>query len=269
MGAMDRFLEKLYDSTDHCRGSLSGLRDVQERTRVIRRQLEGALGDFGFAHRQPDHLGEQIEHTVLEDHIRERMIFQLGDELSVPVYVLTPRQHSGPLPAVLALHGHGYGSKEIVGLAPDGTADTAATGIHQHFAIQLVRRGMKVFAPELAGFGERRLARDYAEAKPCSCNTLSRHLIMTGRTLAGLRVYEATRMIDLMARLQDVDSERLGLMGFSGGGLVAAYASGLEERIKRPCCADLPIRSSIAYSLWIIALIITSLVYYKLRNFPI
>ncbi|MFH0071271.1 dienelactone hydrolase, partial [Peribacillus sp. NPDC056705] len=169
MGAMDRFLEKLYDSTDHCRGSLSGLRDVQERTRVIRRQLEGALGDFGFAHRQPDHHGEQIEHTVLEDYTRERMIFQLGDELSVPVYVLTPRQHpGGPLPAVLALHGHGYGSKEIVGLAPDGSPDSAVPGIHQHFAVQLVRRGMKVFAPELAGFGDRRLARDQDEAQPCS-----------------------------------------------------------------------------------------------------
>ena len=42
--------------------------------------------------------------------------------LRMPVYVLIPKVKSKEkLPAVLAIHGHGYGSKEVVGLNPDGS----------------------------------------------------------------------------------------------------------------------------------------------------
>ena len=84
--------------------------------------------------------------------------------LSFAAYVLIPDgAKSGQLPGVLAVHGHGYGSREIVGLLPDGAEDHGEPNIHQHFAVQLVKRGMVVIAPDVVGFGERRLDADLQE----------------------------------------------------------------------------------------------------------
>ena len=38
----------------------------------------------------------------------------------MPFYLLLPKDLTRPLPVVLALHGHGYGVKDIVGLWEDG-----------------------------------------------------------------------------------------------------------------------------------------------------
>lgn len=54
------------------------------------------------------------------------------------------------------------------------------------FAVELVRRGMVVAAPELLGFGDRRYPEDKAIGpKQSSCLRLAVHLLMLGRTLAG------------------------------------------------------------------------------------
>jgi hypothetical protein len=148
-------------------------------------------------------------------------------------YVLLPKDAGRPLPGVLALHGHGYGSREIVGLLPDGAPDEGKPGIHRHFAIQLVKRGLAVIAPDVIGFGERRLASDLRKKPnaPSSCEKLSTQLMMLGKTLTGLRVHEARRALDYLISRPDVDGSRIGAMGFSGGALIANALSVLDERI--------------------------------------
>lgn len=173
----------------------------------------------------------RLERVVFATHIREKMLLRIEGHPAMPIYVLTPLESTEKLPAVLALHGHGYGSKEIVGLTASGEEDEGAT-IHQHFAVKLVQQGIKVIAPEVIGFGERMLDIDIHAKKPCSCYRLSTHLLVSGKTLAGLRIAEALRIIDFMETLADIDQQRLGIMGFSGGGLIASYTAALDQRIK-------------------------------------
>ena len=195
----------------------------------LRNGLRRSLGEFPSV--APSLHRSIVERKEFETYIRERIVIQADEDLSIPVYVLTPRSGAETYPAVLAVHGHGYGSREIVGLTPEGDEDTSTPSIHQHFAVQLVNRGMKVFAPEVVGFGDRILECDRARNIGCSCNILSKQLLLAGKTLAGLRVHEALRVIDVMLEYRDVARERLGAMGFSGGGLIAAYASALDDRI--------------------------------------
>lgn len=191
--------------------------------------LREILGEFTAA---ADMRVTLLEKKEFDGYIRERIEFRTSEHLSMPVYVLTPKSVSGKLPTVLAVHGHGYGSREIVGLTADGAEDTGKPGIHQHFALQLVKRGLKVFAPEIVGFGDRMLESDKQKGLRSSCNTLSRHLFMSGHTLAGLRVHETLQLLKLIHTNPDVDAGQVGVMGFSGGGLIAAYASALDERVK-------------------------------------
>ncbi len=45
---------------------------------------------------------------------------ETAPDLWVPFFVLTPKDHDGPAPGILCLHGRGYGMNEICGLLEDG-----------------------------------------------------------------------------------------------------------------------------------------------------
>ncbi|MGG1518573.1 alpha/beta hydrolase family protein [Paenibacillus oryzisoli] len=175
-----------------------------------------------------------LEAAELDDHIRERVEFSTVWGLRVPAYVLKPKGLTAPAPAVLAIHGHGYGSRQIAGMNPDGSPHTGPHDLHGNYALELVRRGFVVLVPEVIGFGDRRLAADQQAGKVgnSSCQTLASHLAMYGVSLAALRVTEAVKALDLLATLEGVDPTRIGCFGFSGGGLIAAYTAAIDERIR-------------------------------------
>jgi hypothetical protein len=173
--------------------------------------------------------------------------------LRAPAYLLIPEgidarsEPSDPTgasgasgaPTAIALAGHGFGVADIVGLRPDGTEQLPGeSGYHKAFAVALAQRGFVVIAPELLGFGELRLERDVDPNDPrgSSCNAISAMLLMAGRTTAGVRVNQARRCVDALAELGFGGSAPV-MMGISGGGLVCAYATALDDRI-RACCVS-------------------------------
>src|SRR4051794_16218044 len=101
----------------------------------------------------------KLESIDRDDFIREKLLLRTSSSSEMPVYVLTPKDTQRflrPLPCVLALHGHGYGVKDIVGLREDGTdRQTPEESYHKDFAVELARRGFLVIAPEISCFGER------------------------------------------------------------------------------------------------------------------
>ncbi|CAM3380848.1 dienelactone hydrolase family protein [Marinicrinis lubricantis] len=231
MNVLDAYLEDLYEAhkTGHL---LNQSMEFAERAYLLKQTLQQKLGDF------PD-LGGPLEASVLERHecgeyARELVEYRTDRNLRIRTYVLIPADLSGPAPAVLACHGHGYGHNEAVGLNEDGSSESDRPSGHKHFALQLVRQGFVVFVPELAGFGQRRLDRDRVKGprEANSCFALSAHLLMYGKTLAGLRVFEARRTLDYLFTRSEVDTERIGIMGFSGGGMVAAFTAALDERVR-------------------------------------
>jgi len=64
-----------------------------------------------------------------------------------------------------------------------------------------------------------------------SCHRLSGTLLEIGETLMGHRANEVSRLIDYASTRRDMDGSRIGVMGISGGGTVAAAAAVLDERI--------------------------------------
>jgi dienelactone hydrolase len=56
--------------------------------------------------------------------------------------------------------------------------------------------------------------------------------LMLGETLIGWRAFDAFRALDYLQTRPEVDGERLGAMGISGGGLTTLFAAALDARIK-------------------------------------
>lgn len=173
-----------------------------------------------------------LERIPCEGYVRERVEWTTFDGMAMPVYVLIPEKPAEGRAAVVALHGHGYGSREIVGLEPDGTERSGAPGLHKDFAVALARQGFVVAAPELLGFGDRRMAEDkLGDPARSSCFRLAAHLMLLGRSLAGIRVAETMQTIGYLLSRPETFGGRVGCMGISGGGLVAAFTAALDERI--------------------------------------
>jgi dienelactone hydrolase len=145
---------------------------------------------------------------------------------------LIPNDLTGPAPAVIAVHGHGSGMDDLVGLNADGSQRTQPQGYHQDFALALCRRGMVVLAPELRGFGRRREPQDQAAGPTDNgCHAAAWWGIMLGKPLLGSRVGDVLRGLDLLQALPEVDEQRIGIMGGSGGGAVGLFAAALDQRL--------------------------------------
>ncbi|PMQ01733.1 MAG: acetylxylan esterase [Dictyoglomus sp. NZ13-RE01] len=177
--------------------------------------------------------GEVVEKKEFEDYIREKVIFNSTKNLSVIGYLLIPKNISKPLPAVIALHGHGYGKDDIVGIWEDGTERHVVDGYQKDFGISLVKKGFVTFAIEQLGFGERRELEAIKIGKhKSSCRKLAFWALLLGKTLLGFRVWDVMRSIDYLGTREEVRRDAIGIMGISGGATTALFSSALDDRIK-------------------------------------
>lgn len=166
----------------------------------------------------------------------QKYSLKICGNLQSAVFVLEPKNAKKPTPGVVALCGHGYGVRHILNISKSGRKKFVRyiDNYQKNFAVELVKKGCTVIAPELFGFGEARLKKDLI--KPfyiSSCDELSHHLLPYGLTTASMRVYQAITCVDVLIQNENIDKNRVGCMGISGGGLTALYASVLDERIRK------------------------------------
>ncbi len=227
MWAEHSFIEDLYEEAMKTHAKTYNA-DWKQRLKL---QFQESLGQFSSV--------EPLQTKILEEikkdgYTRYSIEITTLPNLRMQMYVLIPNDKvRQPYPAVLALHGHGYGNKDIVGINVDGTERDGEPGYHQDFAVELVKRGMVVVAPELIGFGGRRYTPSYTPGKveDNSCYSIATQLLLLGKTIAGLRIFECRRVLDYLETREEVDSGKIGCMGISGGGLIAAFTSILDNRI--------------------------------------
>lgn len=168
------------------------------------------------------------------DYTLKKYNLKICDGLVSPVFILTPKKISGKAKGVVALCGHGYGVRQILGISKKGNKKrfNYIDNYQNSFAVELVKRGNVVIAPELFGFGEARLSHDLW--KPfyiSSCDELSHHLLPYGLTTASVRIAQALTCAKVLRETDCVDKDKVSLMGISGGGLTALYTSVLDESI--------------------------------------
>ena len=195
-------------------------------------------GNLGFLDRPAPPVEAELEQSVDRgSYVRERVVLRTWPDATMPVYVLVPKGLTGPAPCVLALHGHGYGVRDIVGLWEDGSERWEPDGYHKDFGCALAERGFVVVAPEISCFGERRadyspLAGELTGSPPTTCHHASTYAIMLGGSVMGLRVWDGMRAVDYLATRPEADSARLGAMGISGGGAHTYFSTACDDRIR-------------------------------------
>lgn len=125
----------------------------------------------------------------------------------LPAILLTPLA-TGPHPAVVAVHGH----RDDAAIYRDRYHGSEYPG-HGYAILMLTMRAMDI---------------DDAE------HTISRELLLDGFSLMGLRVYESLLGLRYLRSRDDVRSDRIGLIGHSGG----SSTGNLTVRVQPPDWPD-------------------------------
>ena len=190
-----------------------------------RPQLQRLLGDFPRVTGPVD--SRVLEERDFPDYHSTKLSLELYPGLTAIAYYLLPKNRPKKGPAILAVPGHGKSVEDLIG-GPDGNGDPL------DYALQCAKAGTPTLALEQIAFGERRHARAIRENPEggTACIVPAGAALMLGRTLMGYRVVEARRALDWLSARPEVDANRLGMTGISGGGQVTFHTAALDPRIK-------------------------------------
>ena len=192
------------------------------------------------------HIEYEKEHSGYKE---TRFVFTSEPHADVPCHLLIPQAGQPPYPAVICLQGHMPGMHLSLGRAKyDGDEDLIKAG-DKDYALQAVRHGYAALVMEQRCFGERKDCRPEDVATfGRGCHHASMAALLLGRTMIGERVWDVSRAIDALAELSNIDIEKIGCMGNSGGGTITYFAACIDERIRiaMPSCYVCTWRESIS-----------------------
>ncbi len=199
-------------------------------------------------------------------HIEE-LSWQLPYGRPTEAILLKPLQAKGKLPGVLAFHDHAgnkfFGCRKIT-----RTSDNQHPMMDEHlkryygnitWANELAKRGYVVLVSDAFAFGSRRVMfqdvpvqqrrglndndpektaniQAYNEWAGDHEHIMAKSLFCAGTTWPGVFFAEDRNALDVLSARQDVDANRIGCGGLSGGGLRTVLMGGLDNRIK--CAVD-------------------------------
>jgi dienelactone hydrolase len=165
-----------------------------------------------------------------DDYRREELLLSADGHPPLPVYLLLPRPAKGKRAAILALHGHGaYGHHPVAGRDDLPGVENAIKNNHYDYGRQLARAGYVVAVPCLTPFGDR-LGKSAGKTDACADTFIRMQLL--GKTLMGENLRDCLWAVELLARHDEVDADRIGCVGLSLGGRMTMLTTALEPRIK-------------------------------------
>jgi dienelactone hydrolase len=190
------------------------VRQKQVRERIL--SLIGGLPEY----RGP--LNARVTKTTRrEGFIIDHVVFE-----SLPQYYVTANlyrpESPGRHPAILMSMGH-WDSGKVAG---------------QLLSSNLARKGFVVLAYDPSGQGERQQAYDKRTGRSLIGGPTEQHFsngaaaILLGQSVGRYFIHDGMRAIDYLVSRPEVDPERIGATGCSGGGTQTTYIAALDPRVK-------------------------------------
>ncbi len=200
--------------------SLASAEDWRSRQAEVRAALQRIVGPFP----EKTALNARILGTVKKDgYIIEKLVFESRPKFYVTGCVFVPQRGGGRMPAILNVIGH----TDIAFRAPG----------YQQVILNLVKKGFVVLAIDPVGQGERLQYYDPEQERSVVGGATTEHsyfgrqCFLAGSSAARYFVWDGIRAIDYLVSRPDVDSNRIGVTGISGGGTQTSYIAAMDTRV--------------------------------------
>jgi dienelactone hydrolase len=184
-------------------------------------------------------IGGQFEKTPLKpkivgaidrsDYQIEKVIFESRPEVFVTANLYVPKNHKPPYPGIIVPLGHSSNGKSFY--------------YYQYVCQSLVRKGYAVLSFDPFGQGERLQYLDPHTGKGLYGPTrehdqAGRPMLLFGSQFEQYRTWDGIRAVDYLLSRPEVDPERIGCTGQSGGGTMTMWLAALDPRIKAAAASD-------------------------------
>jgi cephalosporin-C deacetylase-like acetyl esterase len=209
--------------------SINSQREFEARRKRVRETFLSSVGEL------PDNLDDPVETmSILE---RDGYSIELVTFKSLPNFHVSANCYvpagNGPHPGILFLCGHVETAKADV--------------LNQKACIELALNGFVVVIIDPIAQGERKQYRDPETGETlvsggggvfAHCYS-GQKCFYAGANLARYMIHDARCALDYLYGRSDVDDDRIGVTGASGGGVQTAYLSLVDDRIDAaaPCCS--------------------------------
>lgn len=193
---------------------LSGITSVEQWEKMRPRRYDEFIEMMGiqdYMDTEKSELNVTLTDTVQENGYRiEKLWYESLPGLYVPANLYIPDNLEGPAPAILYVCGHAPGQK-----------------VHyQSYPRKFAEMGFICLIIETIQFGE-----VWGVHHGCYSRGWF-HWYSRGYNPAGVELWNAIRGLDLLAAHPEVDAEKLGVTGISGGGSQTFYIAAADRRIK-------------------------------------
>jgi dienelactone hydrolase len=238
--------------------------DISSWKQLAKKRLQERLAIPAIGNLPKVDINKQYQYDGL--HVEE-LSWQLPYGRPTEAILLKPANAKRKLPAILAFHDHGgnkyFGTRKIT-----KTSDTQHPLMKEHqrdyyeglaWANEIAKKGYLVLVADAFTFASRRVMlqdvpeynRDgltdddpensdhikaYNDWASQHEHVMSKSLFSAGTTWPGVFFAEDQKSLDILCARNDVDVNRIGCGGLSGGGLRTVMMAGLDERIKCAVC---------------------------------
>ncbi len=217
---VNRQLEMLKRS-DQLRDKLDSVEKVKEYAAEKKKTF---LSSFGSIPERNCPLNPKIlKTTQFERYKMESVVFNSRKGVYITGNMYIPNDNNKPSPAVLFVCGH----SEDARMAP----------IYQRVCQTLANAGLVVLGVDPVGQGERKDFYDRTTGKYAFKGAVDDHdrcgipSMCAGRFLGAYIICDQLACIDYMLTRPEIDPEKIGITGCSGGGLQTLYAMTADDRI--------------------------------------
>jgi cephalosporin-C deacetylase-like acetyl esterase len=193
--------------------------DAKKRKDLVRRKVLALIGGLP-AH--PSSITAKQFGTLSGVGFRiQKLAYESLPGFWVTANLYVPANDTGPFPAVLLAPGH------------------EATGKQSQYSwgVNFARNGIMALAIDPLGQGER-LQYVGSDGKSTIGGSTGEHgeanipAMLVGENIARYFINDSMRGIDYLVGRKDVDANRIGAFGCSGGGTSTAYLAALDDRLK-------------------------------------
>jgi len=198
---------------------LKSKQDYLARQDIVNEKLERLIGPI------PDKtpLNAKVTGVIKkEDYKVEKLIYESMPNYFVTAALFLPNKRKGKLPAIIYASGH--------------TVEGFRSPTYQHIIINLVKKGFAVFAFDPIGQGERWQYYNKDGDRRFNTPTIEHsypgaQCYISGYSPTNYFVWDGVRGVDYLLSRKEIDPNRIGMTGRSGGGTQTAFTAAVDDRI--------------------------------------
>jgi len=209
-----------FDKADKRRNKIKTKEDFLKYQESSKKAFLKSMGKIPYDNKLP--LNAEVVKSEVYDGIRiENVLFQSRKNVFVTATFYVPENATGKLPGILMQCGHSNEGRLFFG--------------YRRVCTTIAKSGFCVLAIDPLGQGERK---SYPELPELVASPTKEHqycgnqCLLAGSVLTKYFIADAMRGVDYLQSRVEVDADKIGATGSSGGGTMTAVMGVVDDRIK-------------------------------------